>query len=324
MDHIREFAKDFTSNGAGGCGAVDNNNDFIGNDISPSGKENDDHQSPQKRRRWEDDDKNDSVDNARRRRCSTNAKPTTNVKSSNGGNRKINPRENPYKTKPTVKIQPKVNEEWSKEPLTMDQLTAKMGLDDGAREAISAIMSYEGDIEVLVCLKEGLTKALRIHNNFVAAGCKSEPSRDEAVKYHKSMGSLIERFKFAANMGDLATAATLAMAIMHYATMAESGYKNDDRPFCRMDYDSPCPSLVVKAVPGMGLYHSIGTYFPPKKHDGIVAVDKICLCLDKDKNLDHQCQDFLNISGAAEFFEDKKVKLKDAMAAFIVPTLIFN
>ena len=305
---------------------MDSSNGIIDNDISQSDIENEDHQNSRKRQRDESDDKDDDTTTRTRR----NAKPTTTnnkkKKSSKGGNRTTNPKKNPYSVKPTVTIRPKVNEEWSREPLTMDELTVKIGLDEGARKTISFIMNYEGDDEILLCLKEGLEDALKIHNNFVAGGCKGEPDRAKAVKYHQKMGSLIQRLKFVANMPDLATAVTLAMAIMHYATMAEKDHKHrdEDLKFCRMDYDSPCPKLLVTGVPGMGIYHSSGTYFAPKIYEAIIAVDKICLCLDKEKDLDDQCQAFLDASGAAKFFEQNGVGLHDAMAAFIVPSLIFN
>ena len=91
--------------------------------------------------------------------------------------------------------------------------------------------------------KMNLKFALNNHNNFVASDCKDAPCRDVALKYYTALGDLISAAGCVANLGELATELSRALAVMHYATMDDKDYThpNPDLKYCKMDRSCFCP-----------------------------------------------------------------------------------
>eukprot|EP00985_Skeletonema_marinoi_P003045 scaffold1267_cov117-Skeletonema_marinoi.AAC.5 len=235
-------------------------------------------------------------------------------------------RKNPSSLKPTITFQPKAVGIWEKKRLSMDEIVQKFGLDEDVQRALRLVANDVGDNAAFHLLKDGLRVSQKIYNDYVASGCKNPPCRNDAATYHFDMGASINSRGFVANMGDLAQSVTRGLAMMHYATLAESLYKHPTLVHCKMDYGSPCPSLVAKAVPNMAMYHTTNVYNEPRTRVEIVLMDMICVCLEKGKqeDLNEQCRNFLKTMGMLDYFEEASVPLYAAVSIFIIPVFIFN
>eukprot|EP00984_Skeletonema_dohrnii_P022877 scaffold11979_cov75-Skeletonema_dohrnii-CCMP3373.AAC.1 len=253
--------------------------------------------------------------------ASTTASTTAATATANKSSRK-----HPSSLKPTITFPPKEVGIWDKKQLSMEEIAQKFGLDEDVQCALRLVANAVGHNATFGLLKVGLRVSQKIYNDYVASGCKNPPCRNDAATYHFDMGADIESHGFVANMGDLAQSVTRGLAMMHYATLAESLYKHPTLDHCKMDYGSPCPSLVAKAVPNMAMYHTTNMYNEPRTREEIVLMDMICLCLEKgnQRDLDEQLRKFLKTLGILDYFEEASVPLYAAVSIFIIPVFIFN
>ena len=205
----------------------------------------------------------------------------------------------------------------------------RLALETGVQKAISATLAYDEESNMLDCAKRYLIHQWTAHNDFVANGCKSPPSRTHPLAYHKEMGDIINATgKFIANLGELATLYSRLLAVMHYATMSEKGFKHSDPNLMhnKVDRNSPCPNMVAVAWASAAWYHTTGMYEKGKDRPEVAIIDCIPILLEKGKlaELKEQCRAFLKEFGVLEYFDRKGVSVYDAMFVIMVPIFAHN